>query len=62
MNESDFQNEKETSKHWSKFLFDLYAQKLTNVILTKKEYKPEFFGCWVIEREAKRIFCQTNIL
>jgi len=50
-----FDIEKQISKNWNKFLFDLCLQRLTDIDLTNKEYNDEAFGSWLIERHDKRI-------
>jgi hypothetical protein len=50
-----FEIEKQISKSWNKFLYDLCLQNLPEDEITKAEYNDQAFGSWVVELENKRI-------
>lgn len=50
-----FDIEKQISKNWNLFLYELVNQKLSDVDIQQKEYKDEVFGSWVIEKKERRL-------
>jgi hypothetical protein len=50
-----FDIEKQVSKNWNLFLYDLYNKKLNDTVIENKEYKDKAFGSWVIEKQDKRL-------
>lgn len=50
-----FDIEKQSSKNWNLFLYDLAIQKLVDTDITIKEYDDKVFDSWFIERENKRV-------
>lgn len=50
-----FDIEKQISKNWNLFLYDLAIRKLGDTDITIKEYNDKVFGSWFIERQNKRV-------
>ena len=50
-----FDIEKQVSKNWNLFLYDLSNQKLNDTDIENKEYNDNAFGSWVIEKQDKRL-------
>ncbi len=50
-----FDIEKQISKNWNLFLYDLAVQKLGDKINHTKKYNDKTFGSWFIERQEKRL-------
>lgn len=50
-----FDIEKQISKNWNLFLYDLAIQKLGDADITIKEYNDKVFGSWFIEKQNKRV-------
>jgi hypothetical protein len=50
-----FDIEKQSSKNWNLFLYDLAIQKLVDTDITMKEFDDKEFDSWFIERENKRV-------
>jgi len=50
-----FDIEKQISKNWSLFLFNLCIEKLTTENIVNKEYNSIVFGSWFIEGAEKRL-------
>ena len=50
-----FDIEKQISKKWNLFLFDICIQKLGDTDIKTKEYDDKAFGSWFIERQDKRL-------
>ena len=50
-----FEIEKQISKNWNRFLYDLCLQKLPKDQITEVEYNDQAFGSWFVELGNKRI-------
>lgn len=50
-----FDIEKQISKNWNLFLYDLAVQKLGDTDIKTKEYNDKVFGSWLIERQDRRL-------
>ncbi|MCO4293927.1 hypothetical protein NF867_13765 [Solitalea sp. MAHUQ-68] len=50
-----FDIEKQISKNWNLFLYDLCIQRLGNANVKTKEYNDKAFGSWFIESQNKRL-------
>lgn len=50
-----FDIEKQISKNWNLFLYDLAVQKLEDNEIENKEFNDKVFGSWYIERQDKRL-------
>lgn len=50
-----FDIEKQISKNWNLFLYDLANQKLSVIEVEQKEYNDKAFGSWFIKRQDKRM-------
>ncbi len=50
-----FDIEKQISRNWNLFLYDLCLLNLTNKTIIKQEYKDKVFGSWYIELQDKRV-------
>lgn len=50
-----FEIEKQNSKNWNLFLYELALQKLEDTEIKIKEYNDKTFGSWLIERRDKRL-------
>jgi hypothetical protein len=50
-----FEIEKQVSKNWNLFLYDLAIQKLGVTDIKTKQYNDQLFGSWFIERHDRRL-------
>ncbi|PIQ22931.1 MAG: hypothetical protein COW65_00250 [Cytophagales bacterium CG18_big_fil_WC_8_21_14_2_50_42_9] len=50
-----FDIEKQISKNWNLFLYDLCIQKIGDTEIKTKDYNAKAFGSWFIERQDKRL-------
>jgi len=50
-----FDIEKQVSKNWNLFLYELSNQKLNDTDIENKEYNDKAFGSWVIEKQDRRL-------
>ncbi|MEJ7557058.1 MAG: hypothetical protein WKF66_02045 [Pedobacter sp.] len=50
-----FDIEKQVSKNWNLFLYDLSNQILDDTDIENREYKDKAFGSWFIEKQDKRL-------
>ncbi len=50
-----FDIEKQISKNWNLFLYDLAVQNLSDKDIKYKEYNNQAFGSWFIQRQDKRL-------
>jgi len=50
-----FDIEKQISKNWNLFIYELCIQRLGNTDIKTKEYNNKAFGSWFIERQNKRL-------
>jgi hypothetical protein len=50
-----FEIEKQISKNWNLFLYDLCLLNLPKEQISRKEYHHQDFGSWLVELESKRI-------
>lgn len=50
-----FDIEKQISKNWNLFRYNLAVQKLADNEIETKEYNDKVFGSWYIERQDKRL-------
>ena len=50
-----FEIERQISKNWNKFLYDLCLQNLPKDQITQTEYNDQAFGSWFVELGNKRI-------
>lgn len=50
-----FELEKQISKNWNLFLYDLCLQKIDVKKIIKHEYNDEVFGSWFVELQDKRL-------
>jgi len=50
-----FDIEKQVSKNWNKFLYDLCISRLKDNSVTKTSYNDKDFGSWLIEIDNKRL-------
>ena len=50
-----FDIEKQVSKNWNRFLYDLCISQLADTTITTKNYNDKTFGSWLIEINNKRL-------
>ena len=50
-----FDVEKQISRNWNKFLYELFKYELNNLEFIEDKYSEIFFGSWIISLEKKRI-------
>jgi hypothetical protein len=50
-----FDIEKQISKNWNKFLFDLFLEEVENNKIKKRDYNDQAFGSWSFEFDNKRL-------
>lgn len=50
-----FDIEKQISKNWNLFLYELAVQELEDTDIKTKEYNDTVFGSWFIERQDRRL-------